>query len=251
MMKPVDTHAHIDWLDNPDAAFDRAKDAGLGLIVGVGVDLDSNKKILEISRKHPDLIRPALGAHPWMVKPDYHDNVDFIGENLNRCCALGEVGLDYKVKVDKKLQQRVLAEVIEIAAQFKKPVLLHARYSQERCLNMLKSAGIETAVFHWYSGPLDILDRVLEAGFRISATPALAYSPPHRAALERAPLDQILVETDCPEEYQGKKSEPADLIRTIHLLAELKDKTVEEIEDATTKNAVEFFGWNEMPFTSS
>ena len=67
--------------------------------------------------------------------------------------------------------------MLSMAAEMHKPVMMHARYSQRRCLEMLVAAGIERAVFHWYSGPPDILDEVLEAGYCISATPALALQP--------------------------------------------------------------------------
>jgi hypothetical protein len=72
-----------------------------------------------------------------------------------------------------------------MGAPFFFPVLVHSRFSQKRCLQMLQDARIAKAVFHWYSGPLDMLDQILHAGYYVSATPALAYSPPHQAALDR------------------------------------------------------------------
>jgi TatD DNase family protein len=107
---------------------------------------------------------------------------------------------------------------------------------------MLQDARIAKAVFHWYSGPLDMLDQILHAGYYVSATPALAYSPPHQAALEQAPLDRILMETDAPVEYHGKVSEPADVLTAIDLLADLKNQPRPDIMAATTRNALDFFG---------
>ena len=197
-MGPIDTHVHLDWLPDPAAALDRAAMAGLGQVVAVGVDLASNRRIIELAAERPDLVRPALGLHPWHVRAeDLEETLDFINRQLEAATALGEVGLDYKIKVDRDLQRRALAGTLEIAGRLGKPVLLHSRYSHERCLALLAEFGIKRAVFHWYSGPLDMLDRVLDAGFHISATPSAATSQPHRAALAHAPLERILVETDA------------------------------------------------------
>ena len=239
---PIDTHAHIDGLADPEAALDRAQDQGVAAVVGLGMDLKSNRRILDLADARPELVWPALGAHPWSLREDdWTDNVDFLKQNLEFAVALGEVGLDYKVKVDRDLQKMVFSEVLDLAVDLDKPVLVHSRLSQERCLKMLQEAGVKKAVFHWYSGPLDILASIMEAGYHVSATPALAYSPPHRAALEQAPLDRILVETDCPEEYQGQVSEPADVLKTIAYLAELRGLDIEKVRDLTTNNALKFF----------
>ena len=243
MTAPIGTHVHLDMMPDPDQAVARARENGLGAIMAVGMDLDSNRRILDLEAKHPDMVRPALGAHPWnILETDWKDNLAFLKKELPRAVALGEVGLDYKVKVDKKLQQKVLGELLQLAADIDKPVLLHSRFSQKRCLQMLVDARIAKAAFHWYSGPLDMLDQILEAGYFVSATPALAYSPPHQAALKQAPLDRIFVETDAPVEYQGKVSEPSDVLTTIDLLADLKNLSRQDIMTATTRNALEFFG---------
>ena len=106
---------------------------------------------------------------------------------------------------------------------------------------MVRDSGIEKAVFHWYTGSLEILEKIIGDGYYISATPALAYSPPHQAAMKAAPLERILVETDSPVEYQGKVSEPADLIMTLRELSNLKDMESEEVQRITTANAKRFF----------
>ncbi len=106
---------------------------------------------------------------------------------------------------------------------------------------MTGEAGIERAVFHWYSGPTDVLKGILDKGYFISATPALAYSPLHQEAMKIAPLDQILIETDSPVVYQGKKSEPADLVITLHELSRIKNIPPEEVARITTANTEHFY----------
>ena len=238
---PIDTHAHLDQLTDPLESLARARAAGLAAVVGVGMDLASNRTILELTEHSDGLVWPALGAHPWNVDPDlWEENQKFLEDHLPGAVALGEVGLDYKVKVKKELQKQAFKRALELAADLDKPVMVHARYSHDSCLELLDNAGVKKAVFHWYSGPTDLLDRILAQGFLISATPALAYSPVHRQALAHAPLDRVLIETDCPVEYQGVASQPSDLLTTVRLLAEVRGVEQDEIIRQTTKNALIF-----------
>ena len=238
----IDTHVHLDMVSNVHGAVDRARALNITGIVAVGTNLASNQRILEFSKVFPGMVFPAIGYHPWaIIETDIEATISFIDAHLKTCVALGEVGLDYKIKVKKRIQQQVFESLLELAAKYKKPVNVHSRYSFERTHIMLHKAGVEKAVFHWYSGPMDILDRILESGYLISATPALAYSERHRAAIKRAPLNQILMETDAPEQYQGEKSEPAMLIKTLDELAVLKKRSKEEIAGVTTRNAEAFY----------
>jgi len=239
----IDCHAHLNELADPNGAITRARQAGLTGIVAVGMDVPSNQATLELARRYPDFVHPALGYHPWSITPEgVEANLGFIRKHLQECVALGEVGLDYQAKAKKKLQQEVFARLLEIAAEADLPVIVHTRFSQARAHRMLREAGISRAVFHWYSGPLDILAQILADGYLISATPALAYSPPHQAAILAAPLEQILVETDTPVTYKHLVSEPAHLLITLKELSRLKKLDSGEVAAITTATARRFFG---------
>jgi len=239
----IDTHAHLNEIDNIHQAIRRAKDMGIKGIVAVGMDLISNQRTLDLARQFPEMVHPAIGYHPWSISQETMEaNVHFIEKNLADCIALGEVGIDYKTRVKKPLQWEVFAKLLSIALQYKRPVIVHSRFSHKRSHQMVKDAEIEKAVFHWYSGPLDILEKIIEDGFYVSATPALTYSPPHQTAMIAAPMERILVETDCPVEYQGRISEPADLIITLKELSRLKNMPFEDVRFITSNNAKLFFG---------
>ena len=106
---------------------------------------------------------------------------------------------------------------------------------------MLQSFPLERAIFHWYSGPLDVLRRVFEQGYFISATPAAAYSERHRAAIEAAPVSRLVLETDAPEVYRGVPSEPRDLRKTLQSVSEVKKMKAEDLARHTYRNAIDFF----------
>lgn len=241
----IDAHAHLDAVEEIEGAIRRAGAVGVKKIVAVGMDLASNRKTLALAGQYPQRVLPAIGYHPWRVSIETADEtLAFVQSHIGVCVAMGEIGLDYKVKVKKTLQKDVFAKLLTIARKEKKPVVVHSRFSYERSFQMVVSAGIEKAVFHWYSGPLEILERILYEGYYISATPALSYSRFHQAAVKKAPLERVLIETDSPVEYQGKKSEPADVITTLKSLSHLKNISITEAADVTRENAEHFFGFS-------
>ena len=107
---------------------------------------------------------------------------------------------------------------------------------------MITDIGVEKAVFHWYAGPVELLGEIFDSGYYISATPALSYSPPHQEAILEAPLERILLETDCPVSYQGKISGPADVRTTLKEVAKIKNLSSEKIAASTSLNAIRLFG---------
>jgi len=239
----IDGHAHLDEIDKIDEAISQAEAAGVVAIVGVGTTIDSNRTILSLAQKYPGYVYAAIGYHPWEIKPETVDEtLEFVAKQLTACVALGEVGLDYKAKVKKPLQREVFVRLLEMASHARKPVILHCRFSHERALKLVQESGLEKAVFHWYTGSIEILQRILDQGYSISATPALAYSPPHEEAVRYAPLDRLLIETDSPVDYGGRPSTPADVRQTAQLVGRIKGEPIQKVAQKTTQNAQQFFG---------
>ncbi len=144
------------------------------------MDAESNQETLDIARDQSGYIYPALGYHPWEIDEKQAErNLSFIRDHIEECVAIGEIGLDYKVKVKKELQRKVLSRLLDRSMEYEKPVILHCRFSHSDTLKMVKERGIVQAVFHWYSGPFDTLEEITRSGYFISATPALRYSPAH------------------------------------------------------------------------
>jgi TatD DNase family protein len=206
------------------------------------MDIESNRTTLDIASRFPGIVYPAVGYHPWSISAgEIEQNLAFIKDRLPSCVALGEVGIDYKTKVKKKVQWEVYERLLAMAKEAGKPVIIHCRFSHARTYEMTALAGIERAVFHWFTGEKEVLSALLDSGYFISVTPALAYSPFHRDAAAFAPLERILVETDAPVEYQGRISGPADLVLTLRELALLKGVSVEEAAMITERNTRSFY----------
>ncbi len=211
-------------------------------IIAVGMDVESNKKVLQIAEANPGFVYPALGYHPWQIKEgEVEENLSFIQDHVREGVALGEVGLDYKIKVKKELQWRVFGEILDMALESDRPVIIHCRFSHRRAFEMVTERKIKQAVFHWYTGPVDLLSKILSMGYLISATPALVYSPPHREAIQRAPVERILLETDTPVSYQGREARPRDVRISLKEVAKLKRLEPSFVAMQTTANASQFF----------
>ncbi len=254
-MKIIDSHAHLDHLDDIENALQRAWDAGVEQIVAVGVDLKANKKILELQKSFTQpRINVALGIHPGNINADEIDmTLQFIREHIHQAVAVGETGLDYwykwvrKDEAKKEQQRQVFNEQLTIAVDFNRPIVIHSRGAWRDCLEMTQKNNVTKALFHWYSGPVDILKEILNAGYYVSTSPSIGYSPQSREAMQHAPLERILIETDCPVFYQtdseggGFKAEPKDVWRTLKSLAALKNLPEEEVLKAVNQNAQHFF----------
>ncbi len=245
----IDTHAHLDEMEDLEVALENAKQHGVAAIIAMGSDLKSNERVLELAQKYKGFVFPALGLHPWILAEkasEVRPTLRFIEENLPQAVALGEVGLDYQkklvVQVSKEHQRAILAQVLELARKYDKPASIHSRYAWRDCFNVVRESRIKRAVFHWYTGPINVLREILAEGYLASATPALSYHEEHRRAVKETPLEKLVLETDSPVAYRGNRAEPADVAQVLELIAEVKRVDPVTAAHATTKNARRTFG---------
>jgi TatD DNase family protein len=250
--KLVDTHAHLDELKNLDLVLEEAQKAGVIAVVAVGSNHQSNIKTLEISQKHRRFVYPALGLHPWelgdLKTSEIDDNLQFIEQNIASAVAVGEIGLDYDKRVlkvaSRQLQKEVLGRLLDIARNYSKPAIIHSRYAWRDALQVIEDAGMDKAVFHWFTGFSSVLRDIIDGGYFISATPASEYHEEHRRAVKEAPLQRLLLETDCPVTYGREiryESRPIDVLRSLKAVSLLKGIDEAMIAEQTTRNAIEFF----------
>ena len=97
--------------------------------------------------------------------------------------------------------------------------------------------GPKSVVFHWYSGPIEVLEEILGGGYFVSATPSVLDREEHRKAIEMTPVERLLLETDSP----AKNFEPVDLRKALDYVSVLKKIDAVTLAEVTTKNAKEFF----------
>lgn len=244
----IDSHVHLESFDNIDEIIRRSKESGIDTIIGVGGDLESSKKAVEYAERFPGYVFPGIGVHPSMIlKEDLDKAVSYITENACRAQLIGEIGLDYaysfaKPQEVRERQRVLLTRLLEVAGENGLPVSLHSRSAYMDTLRLAVEAGV-AGVFHWYDGPLHTLKEILDAGFSVSATPAILYSRGLRAVMSEAPLERILVETDSPVflRNHNRRSTPVDVGLTVAGLAELKGLDEGEVAMVTARNTERLF----------
>jgi TatD DNase family protein len=259
----IDTHAHLDsgqFAADLDAVIARAGDNGISHILTIGCDLASSRASVDIAAAHPT-VYAAVGIHP-------HDagEADATGlEELRRLAgapkvvAIGEIGLDfYRDRSPREVQRQSFRRQLCLAREVGLPVIVHDREAHAEVLQILREerASEVGGVLHCFSGDLAMARACIELGFYISFPGTITY-PKNDAAREvvRAlPVDQILVETDCPylapQAYRGRRNEPAFVRHTAEAIAAIKGLTVEDIARITTLNAFNLFGIGEVDMTS-
>ena len=240
-LKFFDAHAHLDEIPNIDYEIERAQKEGLVGIIGVGSEPKSNDIILSLAGKYKNYVYPALGLHPWDLKGIEEEGLKYLRKNVQKAVAIGEVGLDYKIDLNKELQKKIFREIVKIAKRYEKPLIIHARDAWRDAFSIVYEQEVPLAIFHWYSGPLDLLDEILKAGYFISATPAVEYQKKHINAIKKAPLDRIVLESDCPVAYKGIESRPVDVIKSAKGVANVKGVPLEEVVNRNLNNVRRIF----------
>jgi len=149
-MNIIDSHAHIDQIEDLPGALARAHEAGVSDIVAMSVDLDSMKKLLGIVEQYQEpKIHPALGIHPGLVKSDTQLlALDFLRSHVKQASAIGETGLDYwykwvrKDEIERQKQKDSFEFHLSLAKEFDLPIVIHSRGAWRDCLSMTLEAGV-------------------------------------------------------------------------------------------------------------
>jgi len=249
----TDTHTHLTMPEYQDIndVIDRAKAAGLEFIIDVGFDITSSEKSTLLSADS-DFMYTAVGVHPHDAKSFDEDCYRKIGELMGRkrVVAIGEIGLDYHYDLSSHDEQkRMFSKLLWTAREMKMPVIFHGRESYHDMFEIVKleGQGKVKGVFHSFAGSLEELKWILDNGFYISISGMITFKKAKNIVdiAKAAPIERILIETDCPyltpEPYRGKRNEPSYVKYVAEALASVKGLTVEELGEATTRNAKALF----------
>ena len=236
----IDTHAHLDALDDPSAAIARARDAGVDSIVAIGSGLESTRTTLELAARE-DGVHPAAGIHPHQAG-DGESLEDLRRLVTDAVVAIGEIGLDfYRDYAPRDDQRRVFEAQLELAADLELPVIVHTRAAEEETMQIL--AGFDgTVVLHCFSSPA-LLESASERGYYVSFAGNVTYPKAEdlREAARRVHAHRILAETDtpylAPQPLRGRPNEPANVVHTVAALAAARAEDEQELGRRIVANA--------------
>jgi TatD DNase family protein len=196
----VDAHAHLDkYSDLEILDVFMSIDREQILTVSVSVDVASFSRTERIAEQS-DLIIAAFGIHPSEAHR-LPEDLPLLQPYADRSLVIGEIGLEYRFVTDSALypaQQRTFAWFLEHAAEHNKPIIVHCVGAERDTAAMIVEYGIERVIIHWYSGPLDVLDEMIDAGFSFSIGFEVIHSDHIRAITAAIPDRQLPTETDNP-----------------------------------------------------
>jgi TatD DNase family protein len=244
----IDTHAHLDALDDADAAVARARDGGVKTILTVGTNVPGCRQALEIAERHEGVFA-ILGIHPHEAGDATDADVEEVRALLEhpRAVAVGEMGLDWFRDYAPRDKQLALFErELELAAEIGKPAVIHTRAADEDTLAALASFD-GRVVLHCFSSP-HLLEPAVERGWYVSFAGNASFpkAVDLRLAATQVPADRILAETDCPylapQPVRGQRNEPAYVVHTIAALAKARGEDAGELAAQIGRNATECFG---------
>jgi TatD DNase family protein len=241
----IDTHAHLDALDDPAAAITRARAAGVERIIAIGSGLASGRATLELSTQQ-DGVFAAIGIHPHQAA-DGEKPEDLVRLADGKRVAIGEIGLDFfRDYSPRDLQRRVFESQLQLAAEHELPVIVHSRAADEETAAMLEQFP-GTVVLHCFSSP-GLLPVALDRGYYVSFAGNATYPKAGelREAAAQVSTERILAETDCPylapQPVRGKTNEPAFVVHTVATLAEVRGTDPDGLSRQIDANASAAFG---------
>jgi TatD DNase family protein len=258
----VDSHCHLFpgyFPCGAGAPLARAREAGVhGFVcVGVGHDVEPARHAVALAQSRPDVVA-AVAVHP-------HDAIcctdalfDQVAALAAHPCvvAVGEIGLDFHYDRSPRAAQRlVFRRFLDLAAQLRKPVIVHTREADQDTLDILREQGATDigGVFHCFSGDVAFARSALDLGFDVSLSGIVTF--PKATALHDVarfvPEDRLYVETDspylAPVPVRGKKCEPAYVTHTARFVAGLRGVSFESLAESTTRNVCRRLGLRDWP----
>jgi TatD DNase family protein len=251
----TDTHTHLYYETDPKKLSDlmqRSLDNKVCRLFLPNVDSESIPLVFGLSERYPDHCFPMLGLHPCDVKANYKEELDSISKEIaqRKVYAIGEIGIDlYWDKSTLSIQQEAFRTQIDWAKNLGLPIVIHCREAFDEIfeiLNELKDDKLR-GIFHCFSGTLEQAHKVIGLGFYLGIGGVLTYKNSGLdKVLQDVSLDHLVLETDSPYltpvPFRGKPNESSYLVYIAQKLADLKQVSLEEIAELTTRNSRIVFG---------
>ncbi|MBL7106157.1 MAG: TatD family hydrolase [Phycisphaerae bacterium] len=252
----IDTHCHLGFDElscDLEGVLSRSEAAGVCGWVNVGTNIEQCGKVVELAKNYENMYA-AVGIHPHYAK-------DADGQSLceleklaqaQKVVAIGETGLDFHYNLSSCQDQiRLFESHLELASKLNLPVIVHSRDAFEQTLEVLDGfeGKIPRVVFHCFSEDDKAAKLVIDRGWHVSFTGVVTFknADKARAAMKAVPIERLMLETDCPymspaPMRKQKINEPALMVHTARLAAEVMGVEFEEFARKITAVSQDFFG---------
>lgn len=262
----IDSHCHLtapEFSDDVVAVIERAKAAKVSTLITISDEMADLPKCRALAEAHENIFF-SVGSHPHHAKDfDVARDIALLREAVKhpKCRAVGEVGLDYHyinppspdisglrwTSSPKDTQQRVFEAQLVLARELNLPAVVHCRDAVGDVWTIVSHVRPQKLVIHCCTEKWEDVERFVNAGYLLSFTGIITYpkSLEIRRTVEKCPLASMMVETDspflAPAPYRGKRCEPAYVLETAKVIAQIKGLTLAEVDEKTTKVAQAFF----------
>lgn len=205
MDKYIDCHVHLDLYDYPDQIIHEYEARQIYALFVTFLPELFERSFLKVQKYR--FVRMGLGYHPEMVR-DYPFREDVFNKYFDSTKYLGEIGLDFSKKYEPYISEQVRIFETILARVGEKPKLLslHSKYAEKTVLDLLFKYNIKHAIFHWYSGPANLIRTIAEQGYYFSVNPKMMKSDSGKKIIGKIPVSQLIVETDGPFVNYNKKT---------------------------------------------
>ncbi|HIJ21788.1 MAG: TatD family hydrolase [Gammaproteobacteria bacterium] len=244
----IDSHCHLDDPQfDPDRndVLNRCNELNIIQIIIPGVVEQQWHRAFSLSEQH-DNIQVAAGLHPLFIDNHNHHSSDALNSTLQahpETVAVGEIGLDFYHKDDTHDAQRTLfTDQLEIAATYRKPLLLHVRKAHQEVIERTRKHNYIQGIVHAFSGSYEQAKLYIDAGFLIGIGGVI--TRPNalklKRVVEKIPLTSIALETDAPDLppiwAQGTRNSPEQLPSIAERIAQIRKIPLELVAFQTTQN---------------
>jgi TatD DNase family protein len=244
-----DAHTHIDmdhFKNDREQVIQRARNAGLIGLVTSSMGAASFRRTLGIAKKHHGFVHHSSGCGVSQLTLDEAEKIVVLTRKYSdEIVAVGEVGLDYYWVKDlqaRKNQEPLFHKFVDLATELELPIVIHSRKAESEATELLERSFTGDVLMHCFDGSPEVAKRVSDNGWYITLPSNFGKYRNRRAAASIVPLNQILLETDGPYlSPTPDRNEPANILYGAETLSELLDLPIDDIGDATTKNALRFY----------
>ena len=254
----IDTHAHIyheDFLPDRIDMLQRCLEQRVTKIYMPNVDHATIDAMLELESRSSGQCIPMMGLHPCSVKKGFERELYLIEGWLSKrkFSAVGEIGTD--LYWDKSLfdyQKEAFIIQVNWAKKYNLPIVIHCRESIDQTIDLVQHMqdGSLSGIFHCFSGTVEQALQITKLGFYLGIGGVATFK---NGGLDKVlpdiELKHLVLETDspylAPVPHRGKRNEPSYIPLVAKKVAEFKDLSVDEVQRATTENALKLFKSND------
>ncbi len=239
----IDAHCHIDLYPNPKKVLQDCVKADITVLAMT--NLPSHFEIGCSHFQSLRKIRLALGMHPLMAD-SHKKELDLFFRNVSKTSYIGEVGLDFSKEgiSTKDIQLDTFSKILKVISGQKKILSIHSRKAEKEVLDLLIENNIQSAIFHWYSGGLNLIDSIAEAGYFFSINPAMVKSMSGRKIISKVPKHLVLTETDGPFiDEKNHPIKPGQIQTIITFLANEWQLATDEVERIISFNFLKLINY--------